>query len=190
MFHFPEWFDEIFVKAVVFGGPAFLYARHRMGGQERLGLGSKNFWCGMYLGLLVGGVYGFIGASRTLVQGVHIEPIMLFSSSAFWWQFFLAIMTSWWESLFFFGYIMNAVQEEYRLPEYASVVAAAVVFVAFHAPLRLVLMGWNGVTAAQLAILGLFAVGQAILFLRSRSIFAITLSQALWGMVLLVYGVQ
>mgnify|MGYP001587708489 FL=1 len=85
---------------------------------------------------------------------------------------------------------MNALKDEYRLPEVASVIGAMVVFVMFHAPLRILLSGWNGVTFSQLAILGIFAIGQAILFLRTRSIFAVTLSHALWGMVLLVYGVQ
>ncbi len=189
-FHFPEWVDEVIVKAIVFGGPAFLYARRVAGGQNKLGLSSKNFWCGMYFGLFIGGLYGFVGVLRSLMHGVHIEPIPLFSSSAFWYQFFLAIMTAWWESLFFFGYIMNALKDEYRLPEVASVIGAMVVFVMFHAPLRILLSGWNGVTFSQLAILGIFAIGQAILFLRTRSIFAVTLSHALWGMVLLVYGVQ
>ena len=189
-FQFPEWVDEIFVKAVVFGGPAFLYARRVMGGQDKLGLSVKNFWCGMYFGLFIGGLYGFVGVLRSLMHGVHIEPIPLFSSSAFWYQFFLAIMTAWWESLFFFGYIMNALKEEYRLPEVASVIGAMLVFVVFHAPLRILLGGWSAVTFSQLAILGIFAVGQSILFLRTRSIFSVTLSHALWGMVLLVYGVQ
>ena len=189
-FQFPAWVDEVIVKAIIFGGPAFLYARRVVGGQEKLGLSTKNFWCGMYFGLFVGGLYGFVGALRSLMQGVHIEAIPLFSSSAYWYQFFLAVMTAWWESLFFFGYIMNALKEEYRLPEVASVIGAMLVFVMFHAPLRVLLGGWNSVTFSQLAILGIFAVGQAILFLRTRSIFSVILSHALWGMVLLVYGVQ
>ena len=187
-FTMPEWFDEVIAKAAVFGLPALLYARSIKNGSEKLGLSSKRFWSGMYMGLFVGGVYGFVGVLRALTSGVHVEPALLFTSSGFWYQFFLATMTAWWESLFFFGFLMNAVQEEYRLPEAVAVVAATILFIVFHAPLRIMLEGASTLAASQLALLGIFAAGQAILFLRTKSIFSVTLSHALWGMVLVIYG--
>lgn len=188
LFVFPDWFDEIFAKGVVFGLPSLLYARNALRGREKLGLSPDRFWCGMYMGLLVGGIYGFVGAFRSLSSGTHVEPGMLFASSQFWYTFFLAMMTGWWESVFFFGYIMNALKDEYKLPEVFAVVVACIVFVAFHAPLRFMLEGFGSIAVAQLTLLGIFAAGQAILFLRTKSLYSIVISHALWGMVLMIYG--
>jgi hypothetical protein len=140
---FPEWFDEIIAKGIVFG----------------ISFG-----------------------------GVHVEPALLFSSSAFWFQFFLAMMTAWWESVFFFGFIMHALQDEYKFSEIVSVIGVVLVFIIFHAPLRIMLAGFSPATVAQLMLLAIFAAGQSILFLRTKSVYAVTISHALWGMVLMVYG--
>lgn len=185
---FPEWFDEIIAKGIVFGIPSILYARNAVRGAEKLGILSSRFWPGLYMGLLVGGIYGFIGAGRSLFGGTPVEPALLFSSGTFWFQFFLAMMTAWWESVFFFGFIMNALQDEYKFSEYVSVIGAVLVFIIFHAPLRIMLTGLSPLTIAQLTLLAFFAAGQSILFLRTKSIYAVTISHALWGMVLMVYG--
>lgn len=185
---FPEWFDEIFAKGIVFGIPSILYARSVIRGSERLGVASSRFWPGLYMGLLVGGIYGFVGAGRSIFGGAHVEPALLFSSSVFWFQFFLAMMTAWWESVFFFGFIMNALQDEYKFSEIIAVIGAVLVFILFHAPLRIMLAGFTPVTVAQLMLLAIFAAGQSILFLRTKSVYAVTISHALWGMVLMVYG--
>lgn len=185
---FPEWFDEIIAKGIVFGIPSILYARNAIRGSEKLGIVASRFWPGLYMGLLVGGIYGFVGAGRSIFGGVPVEPALLFSSSAFWFQFFLAMMTAWWESVFFFGFIMNALQDEYRFSEIVSVIGAVLVFIIFHAPLRIMLAGFSSVTVAQLMLLAIFAAGQSILFLRTKSVYAVTISHALWGMVLMVYG--
>jgi len=187
---FPEWFDEIIAKGIVFGIPSIVYARSAIRGAEKLGIASSRFWPGLYLGLLVGGIYGFVGVARSLTGGTHVEPSMLFSSSAFWFQFFLAMMTAWWESVFFFGFMMNALQDEYHLPEIPALIGAVLVFLVFHAPLRIMLTGFTSLTVAQLSLLALFAVGQAILFMRTKSVYAVTISHALWGMVLMTYGTK
>jgi hypothetical protein len=185
---FPEWFDEIILKAIVFGIPVWLYANRTAHSEDKLGLTSERFWCGMYMGLFVGGIYGFVGVLRSYLANIPIELGLLFASDGFWIAFTLAMFTAWWESLFFFGYIYNGVKDDHRLPELFTILITVIVFVAFHAPLRFLTAGFTPLAFAQLGVLALFAIGQAILFVRTKSIFAVTISHALWGMVLLIYG--
>ena len=182
----PEWVDEIFAKAVVFGIPTILYARnHVRSGSHQIGLEKIRFWPGLYIGLMVGGLYGFVGVLRSILHADEIMPVMLFSSSIFWRTFFLAIMTAWWESLFFFGYVLNALIDKVKY-EIPAVAIATGVFLLFHLPLRLII-GGPGLLSA-LFLLTLFAIGQSILYLRTRSLYSIAISHAIWGMVLLLYG--
>jgi hypothetical protein len=182
---FPEWFDEIIAKGIVFGIPSILYARNAVRGSEKLGVLSSRFWPGLYMGLLVGGIYGFIGAGRSLFGGTQIEPAMLFSSGAFWFQFFLAMMTAWWESVFFFGFMMNALQDEYKLPEMVSVVGAVLVFLIFSCSTSYYDCWFQFAHNCSTPITRNLA-GQAILF-HEQKVYAITLSHALWGMVLMAW---
>ncbi len=187
-FRFPEWVDEVFVKAVVFGTPAWLYARSFPRGHDVLGLSDKRFWRGMFIGLLIGGFYEFIAILTVMFRNVAFGPATILSSPFFWYIFGLALMTAWWESLFFFGYVLNACMEKYKKSELVSILISTGIFLLFHAPLRVVSGGFTIAVIYQLALLGLFAVGQAILYLRTKSIYAITMSHALWGLVLLVYA--
>ncbi|HZZ98333.1 MAG TPA: CPBP family intramembrane glutamic endopeptidase [Candidatus Saccharimonadia bacterium] len=185
--NFPTWVDEIFVKGLVFGIPAWAYACTIKDGHNRLGLNDKLFWKGMFSGLMLGGVYEFIGVFSYMLRGTTFQHEYLFAEPLFLGAFFLALMTAWWESLFFFGYVLNRSLDMFHKQEIPAIVMSAVVFVAFHAPLRLMI---NGITPQfwyGLVVLFLFAVGQGILYLRTKSIFSIILSHALWGMVLLIY---
>jgi hypothetical protein len=185
--HFPTWFDEIIAKALVFGVPAMVYTCGVKNGHDRMGFNNKLFWKGMFSGLMIGGLYEFIGVFSYMLRGTNFQREYLFAQPLFLGAFFLAMFTAWWESLFFFGYVLNRSLDFFHKSEIPAVAMSSVVFVAFHAPLRLMI---NGVTPqfwSSLIVLLLFAIGQAILFLRTKSIFSIVLSQALWGMVLLIY---
>lgn len=185
-FSFPVWFDEVVAKAVVFGLPTIIYARRCTGNScVRIGLENERFWPGMFLGMFVGAIYGFVAVLRSMLRADQIQSVLLFASPIFWWTFFLAAMTAWWESVFFFGYVMNYLKDKLRT-ELSVVVITTAVFVLFHLPLRL-LIGDPGMMNAIL-LLTVFAIGQGILYLRTKSLYAVALSHTLWGMVLLLYG--
>lgn len=187
-FHFPEWVDEVLAKAVVFGGPALLYARGSKRGEDVLGLGNARFWSGMFVGLLVGGFYEFLAVLSVMMRAAPSTQASVLTSPLFWKIFFLAIFTAWWESLFFFGYVLNALMEKFRHAEIPAILVSTGVFLLFHLPFRIVTNGINQQLVYQLLVLALFAIGQAIVYLRTKSIYAITLSHALWGLVLFVYN--
>lgn len=188
MFQFPVWFDEVFGKAVFFGLPVLLFA---VVGRRRdvvAALAPRLFQHGLILGVLLGGIFGFVAAIASLLKtGAVVQTAPLFLSDSFWSEFFLAIMTGFWESLFFFGLVMTLVWDKYRsesLPVRLALVVG--VFLVFHVPNTLIRFG-VAATAGQLFLLFCFSLGQGLVFLRTRNLYALTLSHAIWGMVLLIH---
>lgn len=152
-----------------------------------MGLTDKLFWKGMFSGLMIGGLYEFIGVFSYMLRGTTFMRAYIFESPLFLSAFFLALMTAWWESLFFFGYVLNKTKDMFKKAEIPAVLFTSLVFVAFHAPIRVLMTGFTPQLGSELFVLLLFAIGQSILFLRTKSIFSVVLSHALWGMVLLIY---
>jgi hypothetical protein len=97
------------------------------------------------------------------------------------------MMTGFWESLFFFTWIMVITMEKFsRWPLLNQILFVAGIFLVFHLPnifLQFPLIQAFG----YIFLLFFFGLGQAFLFLRYRNLYALTLSQAIWGMVLLVH---
>src|SRR5260221_9955755 len=84
VFHFPVWFDEIFAKAILFGLPFLIYAILTRQSVTLFGLSSRRFWTGAYVGLALGGVFGFVAMFASAIKhGGHVLIPYLFSSSVF-----------------------------------------------------------------------------------------------------------
>ena len=189
IFHFPVWFDEIIGKAVFFGLPVSLYISLTADKAICQTYAIGKIYRGLLLGVLVGGVFGFVATITSfLARGVVIQSAPLFSSNDFWWQFFLALMTGFWESLFFFSWVMIVVQQKYHRWELKWQLAMVVaIFVLFHIPNILLRSSSGLIVINQIILLAIFALGQGLLFLKTRNFYALAISQAIWGMVLLVH---
>jgi hypothetical protein len=189
LFHFPVWFDETIGKAIFFGLPVWLYINLTRSKTITETYAPERMEKGLLVGLAVGGVLGFAGALATILSkhaAVHAAP--LFMSNGFWWEFFLAMMTGFWESLFFYTWIMTVIMEKFaKWPLINQVLMVSVIFLLFHIPNTILRFNLN-LVPAELFLLFFFAVGQAFLFARSRNLYAVTLSHAIWGMVLLVHS--
>ncbi len=183
--HLPVWFDEIFAKAFIFGAPVWLYALVGRQTPDFFGFERRRFWPGAYAGLAIGGIFGFIGLMTSTVQKGRILIPYLFSSSTFWETFGLAFATAWWESVFFYGLILSVLQHKHK-NEWKAAALTTIIFLSFHAPV-LVVRGGLASAAVPLFLLSFFAFGQAIIFMRTKSVASAVVSHAFWGMVLLVY---
>jgi hypothetical protein len=183
--HFPVWFDEVIMKAVVFGLPVWLFMLISRTSFEQFGFNPRKFWSGAYLGLALGGMFGFIAMMASSLKHQHIFIPNLFSAGGFWTAFALAFATAWWESLFFYSFVFAALRTVIK-GELELVLAATIIFIVFHAPILIVT---NGFIAALplLILLALFAAGQAILYLRYKNLASMVFSHAFWGMALMVY---
>lgn len=192
-FHLSPWIDEVLVKGVVFGLPVWFYCKSSLARAKRIGLDASLFLPGMLLGLAFGGLFGFTVILANVAKGMHLQSVNIFLSTPFLSTMFLSLFTSWWESLFFFGYVQNMLGEKFSsLGKFGTplvILLTTVVYVLFHSPLRIVTLGFGASTFGILFMLFLFSAGQAIVYNRTKNMYALVLSYLLWGMVLLVYGV-
>lgn len=189
LFSFPVWFDETIGKALFFGLPVWIYVIATNFKQVGQSFGSDRLEKGLLLGLAIGGVYGFVTATLSLLQsGSTVAAASLFASQAFWYEFGLAIFTGFWETLFFFSWIGSAIFALYKHWTLLSqVIVISSLFLIFHLPNIILRFSGAGEWGVVLMLL-MFALGQTLLFFEYKNSYALILSQAIWGMVLLVYG--
>ena len=188
LFVFPVWFDESIGKFIFFGLPVWLYV---IVAQTRVifnSMSAKKLIPGLYLGLAFGGLYGFIGTVAFVADHQQFSNALLFLTPEFWWEFLLALLTGFWESLFFFGWVLAIAEKRFPSWDMTKMLAfTALVFILFHIP-NTILRFPVSLIIPQIILLGFFSVGQALLFIRYRNIYTLAISHAIWGMVLLIYG--
>lgn len=188
LFTFPIWFDEVLGKAIFFGLPVWLYIT--VAGSQSItdSLAPRKFQTGLLLGLALGGVFGFTTSLIAIFSGSgQVETAYLFSSQRFWVEFILALFTAFWETILFFSFVLTVLQEKYRhWTDWQQVFLNAGIFLLFHLP-NILLRFSGSAILVQLILLFLFAVGQGFLFVGRRNAYALILSHAIWGMVLLTH---
>lgn len=181
-FHLPLWFEELFLKGIVFGGPVFLVTLAERRRFEALGLTLTGLFPATYLGILLGMALTTVGLVANVVRHggeVIFSPYGL-TSGTIGWFLILALVTAFWEELFFCGWLLSRLMRRFG-SEWVSVGVMAVGFGFIHLP-ALVLsgLGWTEVGLSLWLLLTLgFANG--VLMLRVRNLAAPILAHALWG---------
>lgn len=188
LFNFPVWFDESIGKAIFLGLPVWLYIS--MSGFTKITDSFAPFKMkrGLLLGIAIGGIYGFVAAMLGSMN--HSGPwasIAIYTSDKFWWEFALALLTGFWETLFFYSFVMMVVRDKmHNLSFFSQVILTAIIFILFHLP-NTILRFSGAAIAYQAILLFLFAIGQAYLFSEEENAYSLILSHAIWGMVLLIH---
>lgn len=189
-FDLPIWFDEGVAKALVFGIPVVWFVSQSPFMANEIGLDQEDLFPGLYLGLAIGGLYGFAGLLLQVAAGQEVMTGALFATPEFWWLAFLGLLTSWWESLFFFGLPVQYVRS--IAPWFSETllgIGVVGLFLLFHIPLRLQLAGWDAGFLIQMGVLALFAMGQYLFYTRTKNMYALVMSQLLWGLVIEIYAI-
>lgn len=187
LFHFPVWFDEIIGKAVFFGLPVLVYVNAIKAKSVIDTFGFDKIKPGLLKGIAIGGLFGFAAAILAAIKSGGVVSVEVFNSEYFWWEFMLALFTAFWETLFFFSWIMIVVQEKWaKWSLFRQVVIVAALFLVFHLPNILLRFSAEAVVY-QILLLFLFAIGQALVFSSWKNAYALILSHAIWGMVLLIH---
>ncbi len=188
LFDFPVIFDETLGKALFFGLPIWIYLSSTNQTEIIKTLSLSKLKIGLLKGLAIGGLFGFVGVLLSLlIKSTHVVQVTLFGSNQFWWEFFLALLTAFWESIFFFGFIQTALNNEYdQLESYQVVLLSAFIFLLFHVP-NSVLRYQGVMVGQQICLMSLFALGQSVLFYSLSNTYSLILIHAIWGMVLLIH---
>lgn len=186
---FPVWFDEGVAKAIVFGLPVFWFAaRSRFIAQE-IGLDTRKIIPGVYLGIAIGGLYGFAAILAQVLGGREVVGAPFYLTDQFWWLAFLAMLTAWWESLFFFGLPIQFMRSVASwLSESVIIIFVVAFFLLFHAPLRIIMAGASPQFLVQMGVLTLFVLGQYLVYSRTKNMYALVLSHLFWGLVIQIYS--
>lgn len=188
IFHFPVWFDESIGKLVFFALPVLLYVSVSGNSAVFASFSFKKLKPGLLLGLAIGGVFGFAGALLgALSRGGSVGVIPYYFASWFWWEFFLALLTGFFETLFFYSFVMIVIDEKFRHFSFIKRMAiVALIFLLFHLPN--IFTRFSPTDAfLQILLIFAFAYGQALIFYNRRNAYVLVLVQAIWGMVLLTH---
>ncbi len=188
LFNFPVWFDEVIGKAIFFGLPVWVYINITGFRPIIDTFRLKKLQPGLLKGLAFGGIFGFVTVfMRLVITGYKMQPLLIFFADQFWWEMLLALFTAFWETVFFFSFVMTVIQDRFlKWSITKQVVLVAMIFLLFHIPnafLRFdVLM-----VIPLLSLLALFAVGQGLIFAQKQNGYLLVMSHTIWGMVLLIY---
>lgn len=187
VFQFSVLFDELIGKAIFFGLPVWLYIL--MSGFEDIAdtFAPYKLKRGLMMGTAVGGLFGFIVTTLLVWQRSTIIPSFAFLTNGFWTEFILALLTGFWETLFFFSFVMLVVQKVFKHWSFIQqALFAATIFLIFHLPN--IALRFQGVNLwYQTGLIALFGLGQALLFAKEKNGYSLVISHALWGMVLLLH---
>jgi len=188
IFNFPVWFDESIGKLVFFALPVLLYVSISGNTEIFATFSFKKLKPGLLLGLAIGGVFGFAGAFLgALSRGGQVTFLPHYLADWFWWEMFLAVMTGFWETLFFFSFVMIIVEEKFRnLSMIRRISLVALIFLLFHLP-NIIARFSSTEVIFQILLLFVFACGQALIFYNRRNAYLLVIVQAIWGMVLLIH---
>ena len=188
LFNFPVWFDEIIGKAIFFGLPVWVYVSVTGFRPIIDTFRLKKLQPGLLKGLVLGAVFGLVTIfMRFAITGYKIQPLLIFFADRFWWEMLLALFTAFWETIFFFSFVMTVIQDRFvKWSLSKQIVLLTLIFLLFHIPnafLRFDLM----MVLPLLSLLTMFAVGQGLIFSEKQNGFLLIMSHTIWGMVLLIY---
>lgn len=188
LFRFPVVFDETLGKLIFFGLPVWIYLSIVQDESVLTGLKSEKIVPGLLRGIAFGGIFGFTAVFlAALRHGGPIVEVPLFIADRFWYELFLAILTAFWESLFFFGFLQTSLKNIFTsLDSQRRLLLTAFLFLLFHIPNTVLRFSGSGV-GIQVLMLYLFGLGQALLYDREKNLYTLIMTHTIWGMVLLIH---
>ncbi|HEX7018264.1 MAG TPA: CPBP family glutamic-type intramembrane protease [Patescibacteria group bacterium] len=185
--HFPIWFDETVGKALFFAAPTWVFINATRAKSLLESWQLSKLKPGLLQGIAFGGIFGFVASLTTLfTSSSKVVAAPLFISDVFWWEFMMALLTGFWETLFFFSFVLTVLLQMYSKDTLKAILWAVFIFVAFHVPNTLLRFQLADVPL-QIVLLVLFAVGQSLIYLYRRNSYTLVISHAVWGMALLVH---
>lgn len=188
LFHFPVWFDEIVGKAIFFGLPVWVYINVTGFRPIIDTFRLKKLQPGLLKGLIFGAIFGLVTIfMRFAITGYKIQPLLIFFADEFWWEMLLALFTAFWETIFFFSFVMTVIQDRFiQWSLIKQIVLVTLIFILFHIPnafMRFDLV----MVFPLLSLLTMFSVGQGLIFAEKQNGYLLVMSHTIWGMVLLIY---
>lgn len=188
LFNFSVLFDETFGKAVFFGLPVLIFVNSSRNKKIIKALDYQQLFRGLLRGLAYGGIIGFIGLTFISIRNQNtLISAPVFLADSFWFELFLASLTAFWESLFFFGFIQSVLSGFWHQKKRGRIIFfSSLIFLIFHLPN--IVLRFSGLDITfMIFLLYLFGFGQAVLFEREKNIYPLIITHTVWGMILLIH---
>ena len=187
IFDFPIIFDETIGKAIFFGLPILIYVNVNRDKNVVKTISLNKIFPGLLRGLAFGGLFGFFAIIVALIRsGRNLVAAPLFVVDQFWWESLLALLTAFWESLFFFGFmqtILGTVFKKIKPTEQVFIIS--ILFLLFHLPN--IALRFTGDASFLILLIYLFGLGQAIIFSKEKNVYTLIMTQAIWGLALMIH---
>lgn len=188
LFNFPVVFDETLGKAAFFALPVLIFVNVTGNKDVVKTLEPAKLPFGLLRGLAYGGILGFLTVLFiALKQKTVFLSAPIFIADKFWFESFLALMTAFWESLFFFGFVQTALYSVLKKPGIGKILLLnSLIFLIFHLPnLFLRFAGLD--LSFIVGLLYLFGFGQALIFSQEKSIYPLIMTHTIWGLILMIH---
>ena len=187
LFNFSVLFDEAIGKAIFFGVPILIYISVSKNKKIVESLDQRRLATGLLRGLAYGGILGFLSLLFiTIKEQKSFLILPIFFADGFFNELFLSMLTAFWESLFFFGFIQSVLGSFLKAMSGRTVLLSSLIFLIFHLPN--IMLRFVGLDAIFMVfLLFLFGFGQAVIFSQEKNIYPLVMTHAVWGMILLIH---
>ena len=188
LFTWPIIVDELVAKALIFALPVLIYVKLSHYSAVMDSFAPRLMKRGLLVGLAVAGIFGFVATILAFfTRSTTPVPLALFGAEYFTWELLLALITSFFETLFFFSFVMLVIRDLYpKWSLFKQLVLVATIFVLFHLPNLLV--NFTGIDVSyQVLLLFALALGEGLWFSQRPNAYSLVMIQAIWGLVLLLH---
>lgn len=180
IFQFPSDIEELVIKPIIWLLPLFYFVRKEHESIASLGITLKNFFPAVYLSIGLGSVFAIEALLANYLKygsfnfGANIGSLPLMSSLG------LSFATAFSEETAFRGYIYNRLATVLK-GEWGANIIQTVVWTGIHVPIAFFVWKYTLAEAViYLLITGLFGLGSAFVFNRTKNIFGSIFLHVLW----------
>lgn len=184
---FPVWFEEIILKAIVFGLPVLWLGAVKEGfSWQTLGITRHRLFAAVYFGIALGLALSLVGAFGSFIRFGQVSlTIHGFTSEQFGGFIILGLITAFWEQLLFSGFILNRLNTVVK-NEWFLTSTVAFLYSLLHLPALLV--AGSSQLILSLFLLFLLGIGSSILMLRFKNLAAPLMAQTVWGLAVFIFA--
>lgn len=190
-FRLPEWVDELIIKPLVFVGPVIWFVKFReKRGMDSLGLGRKNLFADLYLGVGIGLLFALEGFLANYIKygSFSFAPLIALTGIGLIPFLLISLVTAVSEEILARGFIYNRLNTEYG-NQFRAAFISSLLFLLLHVPILFTQLSLTGPSlVVYLVSVFLLGLTNCYLFsLRGNSLVVPILVHLFWNVTIALY---
>ncbi len=176
----PEEIEETVVKPIIWLIPVFVMTKREKLGLDSLGITLKNLFPSLYFSLALGSLFVIEALVVNFVKYNGLNFSANIGNQGLMFALGMSLATAVSEEIAFRGYIFSRLWSVFRNEWLANFVTTAL-WILIHIPIYIFVFQLGlGATIVNLLIIGLFGLGSAFVFARTKNVFSSVLLHVLW----------